>query len=426
MLSFKSISFVALGVSITFGGYYALMALFLFATGTISGTRIITMPLRVVILVLLFGGYIGLRRRKSPGLTNRYDLAFLIFAALYMLRIVIELFGDSASSGVYRPPIEILFYFASFVVLPFLLISRLTLTTVELDRLMNFTLLGLLLFSLFSTLAHADFIRSGLRYAIVFGEENVMSPLFLSYCGALGIGLGMAAVLRERRLTYWTIVGLITSVVSLVPFFMGASRGSIIAAALPILFVVVAMRGRLALLASIAAAMIILAMVFASNYLGGSPFARFLSIQESIQSEAGEASRIVLWESSMQQFWEAPIFGSSLENLAFHYYPHNIFLEVMISTGMLGLAPFAILIFMSIRKCFTILTDGPRHFWVVILFLQSLTQSLFSGALYLSSWLAISLALVAVVWRSLSSDHRHPSDSPLIISPGTEISQKLS
>ena len=39
MLRFKAISFIAMGVSISYGGYYALMSIFLLATGTISGTR---------------------------------------------------------------------------------------------------------------------------------------------------------------------------------------------------------------------------------------------------------------------------------------------------------------------------------------------------------------------------------------------------
>ena len=251
-----------------------------------------------------------------------------------------------------------------------------------------------------------------------------MSPLFLSYCGALGIGIGIAAVLREGRLSFWTIVGVLTSVVSLFPFLMGASRGSIIAIVLPITFLVATMRGRLVIPAMIVSVIMILATVYASNFLGSSLFGRFLNIQESIQAEAGEASRIFLWQSSLQQFWEAPIFGNSLENLTFHYYPHNILLEVMISTGILGLAPFTILLFAALRRSYLILKDRPQHFWVVVLFLQSLAQSLFSGALYTQTWLAISLALVAVVWRSKPSIHQYSSRSPMIIRQGTVGSRK--
>ena len=80
------------------------------------------MPVRVIIILLLLIGYVGLRRRNGPGLSNRYDLAFLLFAAFYTLRIVIENFAGSApSAGLYRPPSEILFYFASFIVFPFLM-----------------------------------------------------------------------------------------------------------------------------------------------------------------------------------------------------------------------------------------------------------------------------------------------------------------
>lgn len=421
MLRVKAVSFLALATSITYGGFYAFMSLFLIATGSISGTRILTMPLRMIILVALCIGYIGLRRRKGPRLTNLFDLAFVIFCALYTLRIFIELFPDSAQPELHRAPIEILFFFASFVAFPFFLVSRLNLSAIELDKLMNYTLLGLFFFSILSTIAHRDYIQTGLRYAIVFGAENVMSPLFLSYTGSLGIGLGVAAVLRERQLNFWAIVGVITIIVSLLPFFMGASRGSIIALALPILFLVVATQGRLAIIASIASGLMVLAMIFASNYLGNGVFARFLSIREDIASEASEASRIFLWRSSIQQFRESPILGSSLENLAFNYYPHNIFLEVMMSTGMLGLTPFLILIFIAFQRCFLILKYGSRHYWVVVLFLQSLSQSLFSGALYSAAWLALSLALVAVTWRSLNLCRLRRSQRPIRVATAGKI-----
>lgn len=412
-LRIKAVSFLALATSITYGGFYGLMAVFLAFTGSISGTRILTMPLRMIILIALCIGFFRLSRVKVSRANDLYEVMFLIFSAFYTLRIIVELFSASGRSELHRSPIEILYFFVSFVAIPFLTVSRLNLKAAELEKVMNYTLFGLLFFSVTSSIAHSEHIQTGLRYAIVFGAENVMSPLFLSYAGSLGIGLGAAAVLRERRINFMAISGLITSLTSLIPFFMGASRGSVIALVLPILFILVSMRGRSVIFASVLSGSLIFAMILASSYLGSDVFVRISNIQQSIESESGEASRILIWLSSFRQFQENPAFGNSLENLQFNFYPHNVFLEVLISTGILGFAPFFILILMAIKKCFFIARKDPRQYWIVVLFLQSLVQSTFSGALYSASWLALSLALLAVASRFVRTDGQNELEAPM-------------
>ena len=385
------------------------MSVFLIATDSISGTRSITMPLRVVIVLLLFVGYFGLRNRKHPSLTDRYNLTFLIFAAMYTLRILIESFADPTLYVLHRSPTEIFLSFVSFVLLPFLLVNRLNLAEIEIVKITNYVLIGLLLFAIFSTIAHSDQIGSGVRSEIIFGDENLLSPLILSYSGSLGIGIGMTTVLREKRPNFWAFTGLITCVASIFPFFLGGSRGAIISLALPILLLVVLMSRRQAIIALVASSIMILFIALASIYLGSELFERLLNTRERIGAEAGAETRVLLWRSSIEQFQGSPIFGDSLENLAFNFYPHNIFLEVMISTGLLGLIPFVTLIFMALFKCFSIMKYRPNHAGIVFMLVNSLIQSLFSGALYSASWLAISLALVAVTWRSLNLAHLQPS-----------------
>ncbi len=382
------------GIALIFCGFYAAMTMFQMATASIEGTRALTIPLRLVLLTLLGAGFFLLLRKFDTFRVTFADGMLLIFAAAYLLRIYVSL-----GSGylLHREPVEILLYFLGFCVFPFMFIRFLDITPRISALTFKFVTVGAAAFAVLTTIAFQDIIDIGARAAISFGADDIISPLFLSYCGAIGIGLSLAGLFSPTISKRWRLVLFATAAVSLVPFFVGGSRGAIISIVIPFLLFTPFSRSK-KFLVRVAILFILFGMLtIASLYLDTTAFRRFGEIFDDIDNNAAEASRIFLWATSISQFAEAPLFGSSLQNTAFAYYPHNFLLEALISTGILGGIPLALVVAACLWKCRLVTIEQPENYWIVVLFVQALLHTSLSGALYSASWLAASMALLMSV-----------------------------
>lgn len=387
---------VAIAISLTFCGYYAAMAAFRNFTSSLEGTRILTVPLRLFIVAMLVSVALNYVRRRGSIRFEQMDWGFLVFSIFYVVRIVISM---ESSAFTYREEPEIFLFFMAFFFLPYFLIRQIRFTHELLAKSFRFVIWGGAVFAALVIITFGDIIFTGARAAIVMGDESVLSPLFLSYCGALSMGLCIAGLLYQpigaRPISRIVLIGVI--VLSAVPFFMGASRGSMIALLAP--FVLFTPRNRLgttaakALLLVAATAILGVASVFLGSYL----FDRLANIGTAVGSGSGEGSRMTLWRTSIDQFLQNPLFGNSLQNEAFNYYPHNFLLEALISTGLIGTIPLLIVLAFAFIKCRKIAQYSPGNYWIVVLFVQAFVQMSFSGAIYFASWLAAALALVVTV-----------------------------
>src|SRR5690606_4793044 len=101
-----------------------------------------------------------------------------------------------------------------------------------------------------------------------------------------------------------------------------------------------------------------------------------------------------------------PILGDKLKVDDWGGYPHNIVVEVLQTTGVLGFIPFLILISRALILCFKNFKRNKSYAWVFVIFIQALIQSMFSGAIYTSAWLWTSMALAFSVERFLASTNK--------------------
>lgn len=396
---------VATAVSLTFCGYYAAMAAFRNFTATLEGTRVLTVPLRLLIVAMLFTSALAFVARRRGVKFEPIDWSVLTFSIFYVVRIVVS---SGSSDYLYREEAEIFLFFIAFVFLPYFLIRQIPLTPELLARTFRYVVWGGAIFALLVAITFRDIIVTGARAAIVLGDEAVLSPLFLSYCGALTMGLGIAGLFYQpasaKQMNRFVLLASI--VLSAIPFFMGASRGSMIALLAP--FVFFTPRNRLGTTTSKALILVAAIAVLgaASIFLGSYLFDRIARIGSAVEAASGQGSRIMLWGTSFDQFLENPVFGNSLENEVYHYYPHNFLLESLISTGLLGTVPLLIGLTFAFIKCWRIAHLSPGNYWIVILFVQGLVQFSFSGAIYFASWLAAGLALVLTLELNMRDSTR--------------------
>src|SRR5690606_27868135 len=139
---------------------------------------------------------------------------------------------------------------------------------------------------------------------------------------------------------------------------------------------------------------ILFLLVYLDGYLGSGLLDRFMGTSEAIESGGSSAIRLEMWNKSLSQFIDFPFFGDRLNTVGVDYYPHNIYIEVLQKTGIIGGIPFFVLVFKTIKASFNIFKNHIEYAWIPVIFIQSLMRHMFSGALYNASWFWISMAIV--------------------------------
>jgi len=381
---------LAVAVALALVGYTVLLMVVVNVTGTTEASRQVTVPLRLVI-VSLFGlsPALAMHSSRHPAV-----IFFAAFSLIYFGRIGVE--WASNDGDLYRPAREFLLYFLSFVFLPFLLV---TWTRVN-ERVLNLTIWAIFFISVpFVVLTgyyYGDYVGQTDRLSfVVTREEEYISPLALSYTSSLIIGLIVSFWVYHRgSRTQKVILGALFLAV-LVPFFLGASRGSVVALVVVGLFFLCFQRNLKYRFWFIAISVFaVFVVVYAEEHVSTGVFSRLANLPRDIETGASSVIRLVMWRDGVEQFMSAPVFGNSLQLENFRFHPHNIFIEVLISTGMVGFLTFVGFVGAIVRSAVRIVRNAPQHSWVVVVFLVGFTSHQFSGSVATAVTMAIGAGLI--------------------------------
>jgi len=198
---------------------------------------------------------------------------------------------------------------------------------------------------------------------------------------------------------------LITIGLSSVPFFLGASRGSLLALFLCfILYVLLGRDFKSFFKSSVILVVGIYAVVFLDEYLQSGLLERFLSISEDVDSISGSGARMKIWTDSFNQFLNNPLIGDKLAVDNWINYPHNVILEVLQTIGLVGFIPFVLLLISAWRRVIYIGQYHKEYFWVIAIFILSFVQHMVSGSVYTASWMWTSMAFVLSLYHNLKKN----------------------
>lgn len=375
---------------LSFFGYYSILIISL-SLG-IQDTRVLTMPLRLIIVTLI--GSLFLFRARNYSL-NKYVVIYFLFTALYGVMLMRELLLGSLDAY-YLSVDEIIKFYITFSFIPFVFIANYRMSVGEVSKISNSFLVSGLVFASAVIYFYSKYIGTVSRLASNFVEEQVVSPLILSYCSALIIGIFLCNLVFKNYSTnkrkYLYIIGI---VLSAVPFLLGASRGALIALFLSVLVVLFfGAKGRAKIRRFILTVIIGILFVFIDNYFSSGILDRFTTMSTDSQDEN---SRSFIWKNALDQFFNYPIFGDKLKINNWDGYAHNVFIEVLYTMGVIGAIPFFYLITGGFKISISILKYNKKMAWIAVLFLQSVIQFSFSGNLYIAAWLWLSLAFLISV-----------------------------
>jgi O-antigen ligase len=378
-------------VFFTFSGYYALLVLSNNLIG-IQYSRYFTVPIRVLIVLLLLLCLLLIGRKKE--INQPLFIAFIAFSLLYISRIVVEILNLSVyhiSNSTF------LLYFVSFGVLPFVFLFLKKESASDKAIYKGAVLLSGVFLSVLTLFFYRDLIGTVGRISLALSkDENYISPLALSYSGSLSMGVALSLLLsKTKKSLNGKIILIGVALISCVPFFLGASRGSVLALIVPFFLYIVRQQNKLySFYLFIVLILVGFIVVILSEHFGSSVISRFTSIEADMSAGSSSASRTVIWDIAINHFTHNPIFGYGLESPETGNYPHNIFVEVLLATGVVGFIPFIFLVYKSLQRSLFIFKYSPQNSWIVNIFLQCLIQNLFSGAIYTASWFWFSMAFM--------------------------------
>lgn len=380
---------VAIICFFSFSGYYLGLSFF-FILNKISFTRFYSIPLRIVLIALmLYGIYKNIDRIK-----HKYTVpAFLLFSMIYIFKTVYtEFIGFEMSS----PWFEYVFYYFSYSFFPFFFFS-----TINFKKYKNI-IIDTLIFSGFILGVASIYmfkevlITGGIgRISLLTYEtgDSIISPLALAYSGSLTIALCLYKLIYEVNTRFYTTYLFITMVISFILFFLGSTRGALIAILLCVLVFIYFGSVQNKLRAFLYFILSIPLIIYGVQKTGSSIFERSMSTIETGDSSGREP----LWNDAINEFTKHPIFGGRIEVSGI--YPHNLFIEILMATGVIGFLIFMVFFAGSVKKGFVAAKSDTIYIIPFLIFICGLSQHMFTGAL----WSAIMFFSALGMFNSFSN-----------------------
>lgn len=371
-----------------FSGYYVGLNI-IFYLNLSNFSRFYSIPVRLLLSSLMI--FIIIKNFKMRRNKNIIFFLFFLFSILYILKILYTQAILNNVEDLSRNWMEYIFYFISFVFLPFYTFASVDFKVHKKTIIDSLIFSGFLL-GLSTIIIFWDLIASGgigrLNLLTYETGESTISPLALSYSGALTLTLCIYILIFEKSSRKHVVYLLLTILFSAVIFFLGASRGSLVALILsvPIFLYFSSNKYRIKIYFIIFLSIPLL--IYGAEKLGSSIFDRSF---DSIQT--GDTSgREGLWSNAITEFIENPVLGGRIEVAGL--YPHNIFLEVLMATGIVGFLLFLLIFFNSLKRSLKLIKLDSIYLLALILFVHGFSQHMFTGALWSAILVFVSLGLM--------------------------------
>lgn len=130
-------------------------------------------------------------------------------------------------------------------------------------------------------------------------------------------------------------------------------------------------------------------------------FERFQLSDQTMDDSA--YGRVESWTASWAQFLESPVVGDRVFEPVLMNYPHNLFLESLISLGVLGTFILFLHIGILCRAVFWILgrrSPQAAEVFIAVIAIKELVQAQFSGSIWTNAALWVASASTIAIWST--------------------------
>ncbi len=312
---------------------------------------------RTIILFssLFIISYISLKKELK---INRKSYPLLFFLFIYLIRIIYDTL--IARIDTTHTILEIYSFFIGNIIFPIIAIL-IAFKYVNFESFVKFSISTLFFSNIFMLLTYLYQIEWDitplifLKRASITGLEkgtDLINPISFSfYGGSLFLFCFFyLLIINKKSLSIKSIFLLFSSALGVLNLVLGNSRG-------PFLFTFIAIvgiyyyyfefskpSGAIVKRLSYSILFLTIFFIFISNYVSLNSiefgiFERLLETKEIVET-GQEDDRSILFREALEMFYEQPIFGNQM-NLKSLSYPHNFFLELLMSLGLIGLLLFS-------------------------------------------------------------------------------------
>ncbi|RWO98344.1 MAG: O-antigen ligase domain-containing protein [Mesorhizobium sp.] len=324
-------------------------------------------------------------RSSTPAL-----LPIKIFFIFYISRLVENFYVSSVD--IPPGPVGVFSFLLMSGVGPALLIS-------SMDRTIRNENLNLAMNALCMIFLVGLFLNRDLLFASGTDRMSLdkINPISMGHTASLFLIFFILLTEKTRKLSIITMV--LCPLLFLV-LVWARSRGAYIAGAGALLIYVLLLKGSKRVFA-ICGAIAVGVVIVASSGTELIDVITTRLAQIDANSDQSTMARSLMYTGAWRQFQEDPLFGRYAVEMQFHFYPHNIYLESLISVGLIGSLPFAAHIILALRSTVGIIRSGKFPLAAVltaVLFIREAIAGLASGSLWGSTTFWITSALTISFW----------------------------
>ena len=181
------------------------------------------------------------------------------------------------------------------------------------------------------------------------------------------------------------------------------SRGAYVGIILPIVFLIFKDKNK-----SFTKKLFMIFIIFLALFCFNAIMTKYfnISISDTISSrftgisQDNGSGRKIFWKNAFETFLSHPLFGIGINSTipyseltyGTHNYVHNVYLEVLSETGIVGFLPFILFIFSSLKKYTSTYKIDRDSLYLYVTFLSYITQMIFVSVL-LTEMMYITLAV---------------------------------
>ena len=356
-------------------------------------SNLLSLVLRAGILSLSLIVFVEFLFRRRPIRPTMFGIPLLFF--LYGVRLLYETQFNASSLG--QPASYYWIFFLGATVLPTLAI--LARRHIESDQTFRMLFVALLASVTMATLQFSTIIDvNGNQHDTGRAALERLNPISFGNIGASLLLLCMWPFLSARYIEWrFRLLLLGSAALGSYALFISASRGPIVGVIVSIaLFLasqLLAGRIRTTLLFLVVGVLALAYFSYNNALLDSVTLFRISAVFSN--EDMSTSIRLDMYQSGIASVLESPFLGSGIEVQKFHFYPHNLLIEMFMATGIFGGCLSLILIVSVVHSGFRLLKSGHPAGWMALLMIQYLTGAMFSGAVYsnTSFWIAAAMVL---------------------------------
>jgi hypothetical protein len=339
---------------------------------------------------------------KNPLKLSNGSVCLILFYALYVIRVIFDL--EFAGVEIDEKSNFLVYSFTIGATFIPLLAVALNAKFVDFNRLfvlMYYSLLISNIFILLNVLKDGFSLDLFLVRNVVTPEgqdENILNPITVGMYGELlALSSLVTLIFIDSPPVNKKILLCICFILGTLTMLLGASRGPIVSFLLICIYLsfIFILRQKSALNLTFSFAIVFLIIVGLILYVSGLSESDFF-ILERLNSfaENGDEVRVALFNGAWSQFLRSPIIGDRIVERVYKFYPHNLLIEVLMATGLIGFSLFFSAIITPLLNLKKLINVRNHKFLFYIIFIVFFMISSTSGSLVFSSDFFVYLSFI--------------------------------